>query len=273
MNLFWQKGYAATSMADLVDELGIGKKSLYDTFGSKRDLYVKALRRYSQRGTSFALQKLNEPGNYADRIERLMRSYVEADPGPDSKGCMIGCCMGEFGDRDPEIAGIALRYLDLLERAFLQVLQAAKLKGEISESTDIEDLAQLCIATVQGLSLVRRSETGTERTDAIVQATTASLPNKSPGARPSINRSKMSLSMLIRGSPLRAVTTSAHKIQDSPKRTQISRLSVWKRRCKIRPHRRRLLASNAKQGELNKRLVPNAIVDERRNPQDILRTL
>lgn len=175
MNLFWQKGYAATSLAELVDELGIGKKSLYDTFGSKRDLYVKALRRYSQRGTSFALQKLNETGSHADRIEQLMRSYVAMNAGPNSKGCMVGCCMGEFGDRDPEIAGIALRYLDILERAFLQVLQAAKLKGEISESTNIEDLVQLCIATIQGLSLIGRSETGTERTDAIVRATTAML--------------------------------------------------------------------------------------------------
>ena len=46
LELFWERGYEATSMADLVDHLGIGRASLYATFGSKHELYLKALDRY-----------------------------------------------------------------------------------------------------------------------------------------------------------------------------------------------------------------------------------
>ena len=46
MTLFWQKGYEATSIQDLVDHMGIGRRSLYDTFNSKHDLFIAALDRY-----------------------------------------------------------------------------------------------------------------------------------------------------------------------------------------------------------------------------------
>ena len=53
MTLFWQKGYEATSIQDLVDHLGIGRRSLYDTFKSKHDLFIAALDRYQALNRSF----------------------------------------------------------------------------------------------------------------------------------------------------------------------------------------------------------------------------
>src|SRR5277367_142217 len=50
INIFWYKGYNGTSMQDLVDGLGISRSSLYDTFGDKHSLYVKALESYQKRG-------------------------------------------------------------------------------------------------------------------------------------------------------------------------------------------------------------------------------
>ncbi len=47
LELFWRRGYEATSMADLVEALGIGRASIYATFGNKHDLYLKALERYA----------------------------------------------------------------------------------------------------------------------------------------------------------------------------------------------------------------------------------
>ncbi len=49
MNLFWQKGYNATSAQDLVNGLSISRSSLYDTFGDKHSLFVKALKQIPQR--------------------------------------------------------------------------------------------------------------------------------------------------------------------------------------------------------------------------------
>ena len=45
-DLFWSRGYAATSVQDLVDELGVQRGSLYAAFGDKHDLYLKAVALY-----------------------------------------------------------------------------------------------------------------------------------------------------------------------------------------------------------------------------------
>ena len=48
-DLFWEKGYESTSMQDLVETMGIGRASLYDTFGSKQELFAEVLERYADR--------------------------------------------------------------------------------------------------------------------------------------------------------------------------------------------------------------------------------
>ena len=65
MRLFWAKGYAATGLNELLATMGIGRKSLYDTFGNKRALYIEALRRYSQTVVSEIHRGLNDPDRSA----------------------------------------------------------------------------------------------------------------------------------------------------------------------------------------------------------------
>ncbi len=62
LELFWQRGYEATSMADLVEHLGIGRASIYATFGSKHDLYLKALERYVRTRDPDLVESLSQPG-------------------------------------------------------------------------------------------------------------------------------------------------------------------------------------------------------------------
>ena len=62
LELFWERGYEATSLADLVARLGIARASLYGTFGSKHDLFVKALDRYLEVRDSALVEELSRPG-------------------------------------------------------------------------------------------------------------------------------------------------------------------------------------------------------------------
>ena len=77
MELFRAKGYAATGMAELQAQMGIGRKSLYDTFGNKRQLFIKALQRYADQVTKEINIELNKEGSPLENIRRLMRRFEE----------------------------------------------------------------------------------------------------------------------------------------------------------------------------------------------------
>ncbi len=70
LELFWRRGYEATSVADLVEHLGIGRASIYATFGNKHELYLKALDRYAEGRDAVLLAELSQPGTRCPRCGR-----------------------------------------------------------------------------------------------------------------------------------------------------------------------------------------------------------
>src|SRR6266404_4009435 len=76
LGLFWERGYEATSMADLVGHLGIARASIYATFGGKRDLYLKALERYLQTRNPNPVDLLSQPGPALPAIRALIEAYA-----------------------------------------------------------------------------------------------------------------------------------------------------------------------------------------------------
>src|SRR4051812_19033882 len=62
LELFWERGYEATSMADLVEHMGVARASIYATFGGKHELYLKALDRYGESVGPYLLTELSQPG-------------------------------------------------------------------------------------------------------------------------------------------------------------------------------------------------------------------
>lgn len=77
MLLFWEKGFQATSMRDLVQAMGINRGSLYDTFGSKEELYQAAIDRYCDEQTAGMIDMLSAPGEPKDVLERVFQRALE----------------------------------------------------------------------------------------------------------------------------------------------------------------------------------------------------
>lgn len=73
LELFWRRGYEATSMADLVEHLGIGRASIYATFGNKHELYLKALDRYGESRDPALLDALSKPGPALPAVRAVVR--------------------------------------------------------------------------------------------------------------------------------------------------------------------------------------------------------
>src|SRR5690606_34374729 len=152
LELFWERGYEATSMADLVEHLGIGRASLYATFGSKHDLYLKALDRYLLRADPSPLEFLSRPGPALPLVRALVQSYAEASACDERRrGCMVA---NAAVDRLPGDALVARRIeiaWDGLEAALSAALHRAQAQGELPPDKDPRSLARFFFVFLQGL--------------------------------------------------------------------------------------------------------------------------
>ncbi|MEM6835802.1 MAG: TetR/AcrR family transcriptional regulator [Cyanobacteria bacterium P01_C01_bin.120] len=155
MTVFWEKGYAATSMQDLVDAMGIHRGSLYDTFQDKRQLFLQAIAYYHNTVVRSAIAHLKMPGAARSAIEwhfeNLAERSLENTP---PRGCLITNSLVELAARDPEIAAVLKKGLQQVEDAFFQALVRAQDQGEIAPEKDLRTLAQYLTSSLQGMRVM-----------------------------------------------------------------------------------------------------------------------
>ncbi|MFG2357658.1 TetR/AcrR family transcriptional regulator [Streptomyces sp. NPDC048521] len=173
LELFWRRGYEATSMADLVEHLGIGRASLYATFGSKHELYLRALDRYEQTGLTAIVRELSQPGPALPAVRGVVRRYAAeaADEQVRLNGCMITNTAAELAPHDPAAARRVERNWDHLETLLHSALVRAQSQGELPADRDPLTLARTLLVLMQGLRIVGKASADPARVrDAAEQA-------------------------------------------------------------------------------------------------------
>jgi TetR/AcrR family transcriptional repressor of nem operon len=176
MQLFWAKGYAATGLNELLEVMGIGRKSLYDTFGNKRALYIKALDRYSQTVVRDLIRALNDPGRPAlENVRTVLCDFAVACADPASPGCLLGVGMAQVPAGDTEMADVLRKHLQRVERAYRDVFAKAQAEGDLKPGTNTRNLARLFMSTHQGLALIGRVADTPEMPDGIIDGALAVL--------------------------------------------------------------------------------------------------
>ena len=158
MELFWNQGYAPTGMTQLLKTMGIGRQSLYDTFGDKKSLYLAALDRYFTFMGEQWKKELDGPGSPLGNLKKLFRRIMEVGEETGFCGCFIGNAMAEFGDCDEDVRRVLGKALDRMERMLAGTLQRAKEAGELSPQARPRDLAKLLVVTIQGSALLSKLE-------------------------------------------------------------------------------------------------------------------
>ena len=157
MQLFWAKGYAATSLNELLATMEIGRKSLYDTFGNKRALFIRALYRYSHTIVSEIDSGLNNTDRPAlENVRAVMRDIAAKNSKPMSPGCLLGVSMAQFRTDDAEMAGVLRKHMQRVERAYYKAFAKAQAEGDLKPSTNVRNLARLFMGAHQGLVLIGR---------------------------------------------------------------------------------------------------------------------
>ncbi|MFF1695813.1 TetR/AcrR family transcriptional regulator [Streptomyces sp. NPDC058257] len=176
MDVFWRKGYAATTPQDLVDALGIGKGSLYNTFGSKHALFERALRRYRDSQAVALIEMLEEPGPVKERLRAALWLLVEMDlADPDRRGCMAVNTAAELAGADEMATDLVRRMFDRTEEAFSTLVERGQRAGEIASDRDARAVGSLLLTTVVGLRLVGRVAEGPERLSRVIDVMVDSL--------------------------------------------------------------------------------------------------
>ena len=154
--LFWTKGYEVTSMRDLEEGLGVGRQSLYSTFGDKRDLFLAALDRYA------ALQQERiEPLLARDAGLAAIRAYFATAFSPAAcseprRSCMMLNSVVEFGQADAEVARRYVANQEHIVGAFRHALSGAVRKGELSANIDQNALALFLLSQMYGLVVLSK---------------------------------------------------------------------------------------------------------------------
>ncbi|PNE36877.1 TetR/AcrR family transcriptional regulator [Streptomyces noursei] len=176
MQVFWRKGYAATTPQDLVDALGIGKGSLYNAFGSKHALFERALVRYRDGQAQALIDLLEQSGSVKGRLRDALRLLVELDLGdPDRRGCLAVNTAAERAMTDEAATELVRRMFDRTEGAFRALIEEGQRAGEVASDRDARAIGSQLLATAVGLRLLARVAEGPDRLSRVIDATIDSL--------------------------------------------------------------------------------------------------
>ncbi|MFF4364583.1 TetR/AcrR family transcriptional regulator [Streptomyces sp. NPDC001594] len=156
LELFWRRGYEATSMADVVEHLGIGRASIYATFGSKHELYLKALDRYNENRDSGLLGELSLPGPALPAVRTVVRRFAAEANSRErrSMGCFVTNTAAELGAHDPAAARRVEASWGHIETLLHSALVRAQAQGELPADRDPHGLARMLLVLMQGLRVV-----------------------------------------------------------------------------------------------------------------------
>ena len=175
MQLFWEKGYASTGLAELQKLMGIGRKSLYDTFGNKRELFIKCLQLYSDTEVRYILSVLSKDGSPLGNVRKLLRALQQQHSKPESCGCLLGVSMAQCSTDDTDMAEVLRHHIKRVENAFYMAFKQAQDVDELDSKTNIRDLARLYLGIAQGMALIGRVQDSPAVPRSIVDAALETL--------------------------------------------------------------------------------------------------
>lgn len=168
---FASRGFEATSLDDLMRVTGLGKGSIYAAFGDKHQLFLSALRLYSDatlRATHAALSS-DKPA-----IERLRMLFhvPENNKGVTKlyRGCFLANSTTELAAHDCDVRNLARQTYQAVEGILSEVVEQAKRDGDLPSATEPAELGRLLLAVMQGIEFLRKSGMTTEEVHGIGHA-------------------------------------------------------------------------------------------------------
>ena len=157
ISAFSKKGFAATSTDELMRAMEVGRQSMYDTFGDKRALFLKALEVYVSENVRAINVELQAPGSPLAAIRSALIHFSERKELSGTEGCMGINAICEFGMRDEDVTRITRRAAGSQRHTLMETLRRAKMEGELDAQSDLEGLADFFESTLAGIRIAAKA--------------------------------------------------------------------------------------------------------------------
>lgn len=158
MQHFWLYGYAATSISDLIQTMGISKASLYQTFGNKKALFLLALQRYQTELCRRLTDELERSESGFAFIRNLLDDVRHEATQPGARhGCLLVNLANEIGRNDEELTVPLKQALRSVEPIFVRAIDSAKQAGDIPAHVESQSMATFLMTSISGIRTMIRA--------------------------------------------------------------------------------------------------------------------
>jgi TetR/AcrR family transcriptional repressor of nem operon len=176
MRLFWQRGYGATSVQDLVAATGVNRSSMYSTFGNKQRLFLAAVDHYVSEVSAARLERLRAPGSARVALEDYFEAMLTFSREEGQRlGCLLTNSAVEVAPHDAKIAASLRASLGAVEDALFEVIRRGQAQGEFSADKDARALARFLLGVIQGLRVLMRARSDEAHLRAVVTTALSTL--------------------------------------------------------------------------------------------------
>ena len=165
MRSFWREGYEGASMAILLRDMGISRQSLYDTYGDKRTLFLRALNLYIDREIGALLDELAAPPPMRPQLLKVITHFRAMADEKEPCGCFLANSLVGLKAGDGELRNLLAKTLTDLQRGMRRAVQSAVDLGEIQAPKDVEVLSRGIVSSLMGMAVTSKAKAGPGASD------------------------------------------------------------------------------------------------------------
>lgn len=180
LELFWDKGYEATSLADLLAATGLSKSSLYAAFGGKRDLFLAAFDAYRTERTA-DFHRIIDGAPPREAIRTFFRDIIAAaNCSKSPHGCMSTNQAVELAPHDAAVRDRIAADFQAIEDGFTRAIERGQIEGTIKLTMDARAIARAFVVAFPGFQVMVRAGTSPARLEAALEGLLTLLDEPSP---------------------------------------------------------------------------------------------
>jgi len=157
MQQFWRVGYEATSLQDLLDVMNLSKSSLYQTYGSKHELFLRSIDFYQQASANELQQRLDNSLTSKAFMNGFLEDVISEASSKKKKGCLLVNTVNELSHRDKAVSKAVLNGIDNVADVIKQAIKRGKKEGAIKSTVNTDTLVNYIVSNVSGLRTMVKS--------------------------------------------------------------------------------------------------------------------
>ena len=161
LDVFWSKGFEATSMQELVTAMGVNRASMYQTYGNKEALFNEAFAQYMESSLIYIKESLEASGSPLGNLKQLLVQLIDQSASKMS-GCFVGNTAAELAPHNPAMAKKIREFWAKLETMFNNTLERAQQQNELDTNVDTKETARFINSTFQGLLIKSKANVDKE---------------------------------------------------------------------------------------------------------------